>query len=65
MCIPHGATGSIDSGYVEKKAKKHVEKVSKEVFEKGDPNFVDERTLESDKPEKEKSMCDRIFGTDS
>lgn len=44
MCIPHGATGKKDNGYVEEKPKKHIEKVSKELFEHGDPNFVDERT---------------------
>lgn len=44
MCIPHGAARSKDNGYVTTKPKKHVERVSQEQFEKGDPDFVDERT---------------------
>lgn len=47
MCIPHGAIGSKSNGFVKKeRLKKHIDKVSKEQFEKGDPNFVDERTEE-------------------
>jgi len=45
MCIPHGATGSKSNGFVkEDKPKKHIQRVSKSLFEKGDPNFIDERT---------------------
>ncbi|MDF1884097.1 hypothetical protein JHD49_09115 [Sulfurimonas sp. SAG-AH-194-C21] len=45
MCIPHGAGGSKDNGFIkEDKPKKHIKRVSKEEFEKGDPDFVDERT---------------------
>jgi len=45
MCIPHGAVGSKSNGFVkESRPKKHIKKVSKEAFEKGDPDFVDERT---------------------
>ena len=62
MCIPHGATGSIDNGYIETKEKKHIKMVSKEQFEKGDPNFVDERTEEY-MPKKQKfSLFDFLFG---
>ena len=44
MCIPHGATGSKSNGFVkEDKPKKHIKIVSQREFEKGDPNFVDER----------------------
>ncbi|MDF1877714.1 hypothetical protein JHD47_07785 [Sulfurimonas sp. SAG-AH-194-L11] len=45
MCIPHGAGGSKSNGFIkEEKPKKHITKVSKEEFLKGDPDFVDERT---------------------
>ena len=48
MCIPHGTSGRKSSGFVKKdKPKKHVEPVSKEQFEKGDPNFIDERKKET------------------
>ncbi|WP_415395844.1 hypothetical protein [Sulfurimonas sp. CS5] len=43
MCIPHGATGKKDNGYIELKPKKHIKRVSQTIFENGDPNFVDER----------------------
>ena len=46
MCIPHGAMGSKSNGFVKKERPKKHDKVSKEQFEKGDPNFVDERTEE-------------------
>ncbi len=65
MCIPHGATSPIDNGYIEKKPKKHIEKVSQEIFEKGDPDFVDERVFHDDKTKKAKSLFERIFGTDT
>lgn len=58
MCIPHGATGSKSNGFVKKeRPKKHIEKVSTEHFEKGDPNFVDERTSEYE-PKKKGSFFD-------
>lgn len=44
MCIPHGSSGSVSNGYEkEEKPKKHIKRVSQEQFEKGDPDFVDER----------------------
>ncbi|MEA3373871.1 MAG: hypothetical protein U9Q62_09295 [Campylobacterota bacterium] len=43
MCIPHGTITSKDNGYIEEKPKKHLDRVSKEQFGKGDPDFVDER----------------------
>ncbi len=43
MCMPHGG-GSRSNGYIKiNKPKKHIQKVSQEQFEKGDPDFVDER----------------------
>ena len=47
MCIPHGAMGSKSNGFVKKsRPPKHVQKVSQDQFEKGDPDFIDERTSE-------------------
>ena len=47
MCIPHGATGFKSNGFIkEERPKKHLQRVSKDEFEKGDPNFIDERTEE-------------------
>jgi len=47
MCIPRGATGSKSNGFVkEERPKKHIQRVSQREFEKGDPDFVDERTRE-------------------
>lgn len=44
MCIPHGVAGSKSNGFVkEDKPKKHIKKVSQDQFEKGDPDFKDER----------------------
>jgi len=44
MCIAHGALGGKSNGFEkEDKPKKHIKMVSKSEFEKGDPDFVDER----------------------
>ncbi len=44
MCIPHGAMRSKDNGFVKRdNPKKHIKRVSQEQFEKGDPDFIDER----------------------
>ncbi|MDA3908214.1 MAG: hypothetical protein PF437_03935 [Sulfurimonas sp.] len=61
MCIPHGSGGKKDSGYIDIKPKKHVEKVSQEVFEKGDPNFVDERKNVYKKTEVKKSFLSSLL----
>jgi len=56
MCIPHGATGSKSNGFAkEDKPKKSVKRVSQKEFEKGDPDFVDERTSVY-KPKSKKSF---------
>ena len=61
MCIPHGAIGGKSNGFVkEDKPKKHVKRVSQSQFEKGDPNFVDERTTANDTKKKE-SFFSSIF----
>lgn len=55
MCIPHGASGGRSNGFEkDDKPKKHIKKVSKSEFEKGDPDFVDERNS-SYIPKKKKS----------
>ena len=61
MCIPHGAAGMKDNGYIDVKQKKHIVRVSQDVFEKGDPNFVDERTSEYVKPKTKKSFLSSVF----
>lgn len=49
MCISHGATRTVNTGFIkEKKPKKHIKKPLKEMLEKGDPDFVDERKLIKD-----------------
>lgn len=62
MCMPHGAGTKTDSGYIDTKPKKHIEKVSQNIFEKGDPDFVDERKLDKKTNEK-KSFLSSIFDT--
>ena len=61
MCIPHGATGSKSNGFVkEDKPKKHIQRVSQKEFEKGDPDFVDERTS-SYNPKKKQTFLDTLI----
>lgn len=63
MCIPHGATSPRNNNYVkEEKPKKSVKRVSKDIFEKGDPDFVDERIIKEETTHL-KSLCDLIFGS--
>ncbi|MCF6309210.1 MAG: hypothetical protein L3J19_01860 [Sulfurimonas sp.] len=62
MCIPHGATMPTSNGYAkEKKPKKHIEKVSQDQFEKGDPDFVDERKTEDESKNKKQSFFESLF----
>jgi len=61
MCIPHGATGTVSNSFVkEKRPQKSIKRVSQDEFEKGDPDFVDERT-EAYKPKEEKSFLASLF----
>lgn len=54
MCIPHSSSGSVSNGYEkEEKPKKHIKRVSQEQFEKGDPDFVDERITTEESKKKE------------
>jgi len=62
MCIPHGATRSKSNGFVaDNKPKKHIKKVSQDQFEKGDPDFIDERTSLY-VPKKKESLFNSLFG---
>ncbi|MEJ2372287.1 MAG: hypothetical protein P8Y22_04740 [Sulfurimonas sp.] len=53
MCIPHGTSTIKGEITIKDKPKKHIDKPSKNMFEKGDPNFVDERTKPSKETKKE------------
>ena len=62
MCIPHGAMGGKSNGFVkEEKPKKHIQRVSQDQFEKGDPDFIDERIVE-EKPKKKESLICSLLG---
>jgi len=62
MCIAHGALGSKSNGYVkEDKPKKHIQRISKEQFEKGDPDFIDERTTTYEPKSKKESFLSSMF----
>jgi len=61
MCIPHGASRTTNNGFIkEKKSIKHIQRVSQREFEKGDPDFVDERTSKYE-PKKKGSFFDDLF----
>ena len=63
MCIPHGASGTKSNGFIkEEKPKKHIQRVSQREFEKGDPNFVDERISTNEVKTKKSSLLSSIFG---
>ncbi len=61
MCMPHGSGVKQDNGYIKTKEKKHIQRVSQDEFEHGDPNFVDER-VSKNAQEKQSSLYERIFG---
>ena len=60
MCIPLGATAGISNGFIKQKKSKHIKKVSQDQFEKGDPNFIDERIVSEDKKDK-RSFFESLF----
>jgi len=63
MCIPHGAARSKSSSPIKKKRpQKSVKRVSKEEFEKGDPDFVDERVVPYEPENKKAGLFSSIFG---
>ena len=62
MCVPHGMMRTKSNGFVKAdKPKKHIVKVSKEEFEHGDPDFIDERTKPYE-PKKKSSFLMILFG---
>ena len=61
MCIPHGVMGGKDNGFVkEDKPKKPILRVSQKEFEKGDPDFIDERTSGYTPKKKKESFWDSL-----
>ena len=63
MCMPHGG-GSKSNGFIkDDKHKKHIQRVSKEQFEKGDPDFIDER-IAVHIPKKTKESIFSFFSSD-
>ena len=62
MCIPHGATGSKSNGYIkESKPRKKIQRLPKEIFEHGDPNY-DGGIIEYIKPEPKKNFFEKFLG---
>jgi len=61
MCIPHAPVSIKRDIVIKEKEKKHIEKVSKLQYEKGDPDFIDERTSKY-KPKKKPSFLESVFG---
>ena len=62
MCIPHGATGSKDSGYIDDaKPRKKIEKLPRAIFEHGDPDY-DGVVLEYVKPKPKKNFFEKLLG---
>jgi hypothetical protein len=57
--MPRGGSGKKDNGYIITTPKKYVKRVSQSQFEKGDPDFVDERKVTSKEPES--SLLDSFF----
>lgn len=62
MCMPSSSGAKSDSGYIEIKPKKHIQRVSKDIFEKGDPDFLDERNFENEQGKAKKSFFALLFG---
>ncbi len=62
MCIPHGATGTESNGFVKKeRPQKSIKRVSQGQFEKGDPDFVDERKIADESQKKKGSFFTSLF----
>ncbi len=60
MCIPRGVMGTKSNGFIkEDKPKKHIQRVSQREFEKGNPDFVDERTSVYE-PKKKESFLESL-----
>ncbi|MBU0721702.1 hypothetical protein KJ877_10195 [bacterium] len=61
MCLSHNAMAKKDSGYVDDSPKKHIKRVSQNEFERGDPDFVDERTTPYKKPKEKKGFLESLL----
>ena len=60
MCMPHSRPASGTTTIKTKdRPKKHISKVSTEQFEKGDPDFIDER-VEQYVPKVKKLFFDKV-----
>lgn len=60
MCMPHARPASGSKTIKTKdRPKKHISKVSIDQFEKGDPDFIDER-IETYTPKIKKSFLDKV-----
>ena len=65
MFLQRKTTKGPDNSHSDDIRKEHVKKMSEKVFEKGDPDFVDERKhKEENEKEKEKSFLESLFGGD-
>lgn len=60
MNIPNIKHFRLHSFEKDKEVHKHIRKLPDNVYENGDPNFVDERT-KCDLPKKEKSFLSLLF----
>ena len=62
MCIPHGVVGAKSNGFVkEDKPRKPIVRVSQQEFEKGDPDFIDERTIAYEPKVKKLSFLEALL----
>ncbi len=61
MCLSHSGGGKIDSGYIDTAPPKSIKRVSKAVFEHGDPNY-DGEVIEYHKPKPKKNFFEKLFG---
>ncbi len=63
MCIPHGVAQKKRSAPIKKKrVQKSVQRVSQDIFEKGDPDFIDERVVPYEKKSEKKGLLSSLFG---
>jgi len=60
MCVPHGSKPLNTGKTLKTEKKEKTSKVSDDIFEKGDPDFVDERTSIYI-PKKNISLIDRFI----
>ena len=63
MCIPHAPAATKSYTNIKEEHKKHIERVSQIEFEKGDPDFIDERTTPYKPKEKKPSFLESLFAS--